>query len=428
MTNRRYNRDLPVSGSYDVVVAGAGPAGLAAAVASARLGARTALVERYGVVGGNLVVGHVGPIMGRVAEGTLADEVRRMLGVQLGETMHDVETAKRLLTRWVHEAGVDLRLQTPVMDAIVANGQLESIVVGGRHGVEALDAEVFVDATGDGALAAAAGAPVMVGRPGDGLVQPVTLMYTVAGVDTDRALYFPGDSRRVELRGERFTRFCERKCAAGELPPNVTVVRLFHSVNPGEVMVNTTQENGIDGLRAGDIVRAELSLRDQIVTVTSFLRKYVPGYERAVVKDSADTLGVRETRRIEGAYVLQDADLQNGRRFEDVVVHDVNFVIDIHNPAGGGQAEGEAAPTQRYDIPYRCFLPRHVARLLTAGRCISGTHRAHASYRVMNICMAMGDAVGTAAALAVSRGLRPHELPAGDVQQELLRKGVRLFD
>ena len=92
------------------------------------------------------------------------------------------------------------------------------------------------------------------------------------------------------------------------------------------------------------------------------------------------------------------------------------------------QAEGEAAPIQSYDIPYRCFLPRHVARLLTAGRCISGTHRAHASYRVMNICMAMGDAVGTAAALAVSRGLRPHELPAGDVQQELLRKGVRLFD
>lgn len=127
-------------------------------------------------------------------------------------------------------------------------------------------------------------------------------------------------------------------------------------------------------------------------------------------------------------YTLQDADVEQGTRFDDVVVHNAWFLIDIHNPTGGGQAEKHSQPAKPYDIPYRCFLPEKVDNLLVAGRCISGTHRAHGSYRVMAICMAMGEAVGVAAAISVQQGRAPKQLQAADIQAVLEKRGVQLFD
>jgi hypothetical protein len=170
----------------------------------------------------------------------------------------------------------------------------------------------------------------------------------------------------------------------------------------GERSVNATQLNGIDPLDPFALGDAEVELRGQIDACLKFLRTYVPGYENCHLKSSGATLGVRETRRIVGDAMVGDADVEQGLHYDDAVVHNAWFLIDIHNPAGGGQAEGFAQPAQPYDIRYGCLLPRGLENMLTAGRCISGTHRAHASYRVMTVCMAMGEAAGVAAALAVS--------------------------
>ena len=152
----------------------------------------------------------------------------------------------------------------------------------------------------------------------------------------------------------------------------------------------------------------------------------MPGFEKCRVKSSAGTLGVRETRRVMGDAMVVDDDLLAGRHYPDAVVHNAWFLIDIHNPKGGGQAEGHSHPAQPYDIRYGAFLPKGIDGLLTAGRCISGTHRAHASYRVMTPCMAMGEAVGVAAALAAKRGVAPRDVSAADIRAELSRRGVRL--
>ena len=137
---------------------------------------------------------------------------------------------------------------------------------------------------------------------------------------------------------------------------------------------------------------------------------------------------MRETRRIVGDYVLQDSDVESGARQKDVVVHNAWFLIDIHNPAGGGQAEGHSQPAKPYDIPYRCLLPKGLDNILTCGRCISGTHRAHASYRVMTICFATGQAAGTAAALSAVKGVTPRQLNIDELQEALIGQGCVLFD
>ena len=162
--------------------------------------------------------------------------------------------------------------------------------------------------------------------------------------------------------------------------------------------------------------------------MTEFLRRYVPGYQSARVKSTASTLGVRESRRVMGEYVLGDDDLRAGRKFPDVVVHNANFVVDIHNPTGGGQAEGLAEVVRPYDIPYGCLIPKKVENLVLSGRSISGTHRAHASYRIMTVCMAVGEAAGAAAALSLKKGVTPRALDAKDVQQALIARGAVLFD
>ena len=206
----------------------------------------------------------------------------------------------------------------------------------------------------------------------------------------------------------------------------MTIVRLHFKTRPTEREVNATQVNGLDPLDPADVAAAETELRSQIAVITEFLRKYIPGYENCRVSDSSDAVGVRESRRIRGIDAVCDADLEEGRMCADAVVHNAWFLIDIHNPAGGGQAEGHARMAKPYDIPYGAFLPADADGLIVAGRCISGTHRAHASYRVMAICMAMGEAAGIAAAVAAVRGVDPKDIPAADVRAELSARGVEL--
>ena len=427
-----YTKQLQVRGYYDVVVAGSGPAGICAAVAAAREGAKVALVERYGVVGGNLTTGYVGPILGMVGKGTMRDELVELLGVpendMIGVTgrAHDFEMAKIRLMQFVNHPNIDVYLQTTVTDVVKEGDTLKGIIATSGEGQFALLGKVTIDATGDGIVSYLAGATTEKGRE-DGLMQPVTLEFTIDGVDESKGVICIGDVDDVMLGDERFLDYCKRLSLEGEIPERIAAVRLHPTTHSGERQVNTTQVNGVDMTRVDHIFKADLELREQILTLLDFLHKHIPGYENCRIISSGTTTGVRETRRVIGDYIITAEEMAVGCRFDDVIVHRAEFIVDIHNPEGSGQAEEHIQYCDPYDLPYRCFTPKGVENLYTAGRCISGTHRAHASYRVMSICMAMGEAVGVAAAMCSEKGCTPRTLDVKELQNRLTNKGIELY-
>lgn len=426
-----YSREVPLHSKWDVIVCGAGPSGLAAAVTASRLGLRVMLLERYGAVGGCLTLGNVSTIMGSVAPGTIRDEMAKLLHSRDVSTGIDCDEAKGLLIEWLAQEHVTFRLQTPVVDALTQNGTIQGVYVLTQQGIVLMRGKVVIDATGDGYVSAMAGAQVMVGRDGDGLVQPSSLMYTIDGVDPDCTLVCNHEEHYTTFPdGREYLALCREAAGSGRLPPTVTIVRLYATGVPGERLVNATQANGVCVLNDGDAERAEIELRRQMQQVNNFLRTEVPGFAHIRQRTSASTLGVRESRRIAGRYLLCAEDLISGRRFDDAVVHAANFSIDIHNPSGGGQAETEGCPhqAQPYDIPMRALQPLDVENLILCGRCISGSHRAHASYRVMNIAMAIGQAAGTMAAVSVQDNSPVSGLKASAVQARLRAQGCRLTD
>ena len=427
-----YTKQLQVRGTYDVVVAGSGPAGICAAVAAAREGAKVALVERYGVVGGNLTTGYVGPILGMVGKGTMRDELVELLGVpendMIGVTgrAHDFEMAKIRLMQFVNHPNIDVYLQTTVTDVVKEGDTLKGIIATSGEGQFALLGKVTIDATGDGLVSYLAGATTEKGRE-DGLMQPVTLEFTIDGVDESKGVICIGDVDDVRLGDERFLDYCKRLSLEGEIPERIAAVRLHPTTHSGERQVNTTQVNGVDMTRVDHIFKADLELREQILTLLDFFHKHIPGYENCRIISSGTTTGVRETRRVIGDYIITAEEMAAGCRFDDVIVHRAEFIVDIHNPEGSGQAEEHIQYCDPYDLPYRCFTPKGVECLYTAGRCISGTHRAHASYRVMSICMAMGEAVGVAAAMCAQSGTTPRNLNVKQLQNLLTDKGIELY-
>jgi hypothetical protein len=212
---------------------------------------------------------------------------------------------------------------------------------------------------------------------------------------------------------------------AGELSLAREDILFFGTPHEHELSVNSTRVTGALGTSVWDLTRAEWQARRQMRQLGAFLRKYVPGFERSYVVQSGVTIGVRETRRITGEYRLTADDILGARRWDDVIARGT-YPIDIHNPQGKGTLLMRLPPGEAYDIPLRCLVPQRVDRLTVAGRCISGTHEAHSSYRVMPIAMATGQAAGVCAALAARVGKAVRDVPVGDVQGELRRQGAAL--
>ena len=425
---------------YDVVVAGAGPAGICAAVSAARAGARVALLERFGMIGGMLTSGAVQPILGSTAPGTMYDEIcelalksatKKDVPVsRVGKEIPlDLENFKILLSQLVHESSIELFLCSPVIDVTMEDKRVQSVVAALPEGLTCFFADVFVDATGDGTLSVLAGAKYSIGRDSDNATQPASIEFTLDHVDETIAITAYGGSDPVCLpNGYSYSNLCKEAEKKGILPKNVTIVRLHRTGKDGERNVNANQVNGIDLLSGRGLAEADYLLRKQIQDIVLFLQNNIPGYENCQLKSSASTVGIRETRRISCIKNLSDQDVEIGTHCDDVIVHDAWFLIDIHNPQGGGQEEGYSHMALPYDIPYGAIIPDQVDGILVAGRCIGGTHRANASYRISGICMATGQAAGIAAALSSKNKIIPRKLDIKMLQTALIKEGCKLFN
>jgi hypothetical protein len=402
-------------GAFEVIVCGGGPAGMAAATLAARQGAKVLLVERYGRLGGMAVHGLVGPLMGK-SESPFVGEVLK----RIGGTATDPDWLDLHYADLAQEAGARLLVHAWVSGVSVDGRRVTGVRLLTKQGFLHARAAVVVDATGDGDVAALAGAEFEYGRPGDQLVQPASIMFRLGGVEP-KALMCGSEeqARKVRTPAGTWHEVVTAAQAQGELGPTIGVVRLYRAHRPTERFVNATQINNINGLDPHDLTRAELAGRRQAQQVLAFLQKHGPGYADAYIVAMPAVIGVRETRRVLGVQYLSRQDVLSGKKWPDAVVRAASFPVDIHNPAGAGQAEGFAARVKPYDIPYGCLVPREVDGLLLAGRCISGSHDAHASYRVQCIAMAIGAAAGAAAALSAQRGLQPRTLAVASLQKVL---------
>lgn len=291
---------------------------------------------------------------------------------------------------------------------------IRSVWLESKSGRSRAAAEIYLDCTGDGDLAARAGAPYQQGRPQDGLTQPMTLNFRMAGVDEER----------MPPR-EEINRLYAQAKARGEVDCPRENVLYFPTPTPGVIHFNTTRVVGRSGTDAADLTAAELEGRRQVREMLRFLVDKVPGFERAYLQKMGAQIGVRESRRIGGQYQLTQEDILGARKFDDVIALG-NYDIDIHNPAGAGTVIRSLPEGEWYTIPYRCLLPLGIGNLLVAGRCISATHEAHASIRIMPIGAALGQAAGTAAALCLEQGMSPPELPVPVLQQRLREQGANL--
>jgi glycine/D-amino acid oxidase-like deaminating enzyme len=448
-------RKTPISARTGVLVAGGGLAGVAAALAAARNGADVLLIEAAGFLGGAGTAGMMGcfmgfdrKVIGGIGEEIISGMIQRGAAIEEYQSLYDPEALKALTFDKLLEAGVDLLLYTLAVEPIVVDDSVKGVIVENKSGRSSILADIIIDATGDGDVAARAGVPFEKGRASDGATQPITLVFRVGNIDNHKVIKFALENK------EQFRSY-DPPTGQGFLrpnlePPQFALEGYFQTVNaarqkgeieldqdiiyinsvPGrnEVIVNATQVVRADGTNASDLTRAELKSRRQVGQLMKFLHKYVPGFEQAVLIDTANRIGVRETRRILGEYVLTANDVIEGRRFADGIARN-NFPIDIHAITENDKYvfdDRTFLSGVNYDIPYRCLVPRKVENLLIAGRCISATHEALASARSQPCCMLTGQAAGTAAALAASTRTRPRNIDVESIRRTLIYQGAKL--
>ncbi|HEY3379741.1 MAG TPA: FAD-dependent oxidoreductase [Armatimonadota bacterium] len=412
----------------DIVVAGGGPAGVGAAIAAARLGADVVLVERYGFLGGMSTAGYVFPFMSHYAgdrpviAGIWGEMIERLSREPYGfkASTHlggrhfcfDAEGLKQVWLTMCLEAGVRLALHTWIADVMLEQAQVTGLITHSKSGREELRARLVIDATGDGDIAARAGAPYEIGRPADGLMQPMSLHFRLGNVEM----------ARMPTR-EQINVLYARDKAAGLITNPRENLLWFDTTYPDQVHFNTTRIVKVDGTKRDDLTAAEIEGRRQTHELVGWITRTIPGFERAYLLATAPQVGVRETRRIIGEHMVTEAELLSLTKFPDAIALSA-YPVDIHNPAGTGTIIKEVPYGEYYSIPYRALLPLQCEGLLVAGRPISTTHEAHAATRIQAVASATGQAAGTAAVHALKAGVAVRAVDTGAVRDALRAQGA----
>lgn len=450
-------REAIIAAKADVLVVGAGPAGIGAAIGASEAGAKVILVERYGFVGGNATVALVAPFMtfytqhrshqrlgdtsffptdhglGEQVIGGVVDKIVHRL-VQAGGAIapsyetgfvvaFDHEIFKKVALDILDEANVEFLFHA--FASQVFKDDQWNVVFETKSGPLLMSAPVVVDCTGDGDIAALAGAEFEIGRTQDRLTQPMTLYFRMTDIDKESFNRYVHENPEQWRGVHGLEELVELARNNGDWNIPRRELLMFATPHSKEVSVNCTRVLQVVGTDVWNLTFAEWQGREQVMEATRFLQKYVPGFRGAYMVQSGIQVGVRETRRIKGLYTLTADDVLRGRKFYDCIAKS-SYPIDIHNPHGPGTRLHHIASDKSYDIPLRCLLPEIVDGIVVGGRCISGTHEAHSSYRVMPVAMATGQAAGVCAALASHNNGTTHTISASDVQECLRVQGAIL--
>ncbi|SFK96679.1 FAD dependent oxidoreductase [Paenibacillus sp. 1_12] len=430
--------ELQVSHTPDVVVIGGGATGIAAAIAAARNGANTLLIEQRGYLGGMGTAALV-PAFCPYTDGE--KPIIRGIGLDLLEKMKqaagdkflssykdlldwvpiDVETLKRVYDKEVLDSGAQLLFHTVADQVLLDGDRISGIVISNKSGRSVVQAKLYIDASGDADLAALAGVPFQTGGE-QGELQPGTMCYVVSGVEKARYEQFIEQSGQ----GNSLEKTVVEAQLNGDLPEGRKRISGMAWITDSVVGFNFGHIFGIDGTKAEDLTRAAIEGRILIDVQIQFLRKYVPGFENIHLVHSGDQIGIRETRRIAGDYTLVVDDFISMRTFEDDIARNAYF-IDIHLANATSTMTIKHLPKgQSHGVPYRCMLPQGKSNLIVAGRSVSSDRPVQGSLRVMPNCFAMGQAAGTAAAMASVTGGGFREVAIPELQRKLIEQGAWL--
>ncbi len=465
-------RTLPVESEYDIIVAGGGIAGVGAAIAAARHGCKTLVIEQTSALGGLATLGLVNIPLDYLS-GVGEEMFRELKAVDgLWHRNSDPEKHKLVLDRMVQASGADILFVTSVVDAIVRNNAICGLVVESKSGRQAILGKRVIDCSGDADAAAFAGCEFSVGRESDGLTQGCSLEFRLGGVDWDA--YQKSDRKKDDPRWEQLI---EKALASGDLPYAIDNHLNWMTHVPGrpehchrdEVSICFAHSRHCKPLENRDLTRMYLEGREQCDTLWAFIKQHVPGFEDCWLVDTAPLLGVRDSRRVLGEYVLTGYDVANRAKFDDVIAITWRG-FDVHNPTGPGnqkwfetKIDGETRyvcagldgfasssfppggpdalcdvcgrsgkdmqngrQESHYDVPYRSLVPQKVENLLVAGRCLSADFPGQSATRLVMCCNAMGEAAGHATALSLEHGIPPRRVDRVELQRTLLERNCNL--
>lgn len=425
---REAARDIPVAGRSDVLVVGAGPAGIGAALAAARAGAKVQLLETAGCLGGVWTAGMLTKIIDGGRKTGIMKEILTAMAARGSEVakktkgeIYDPELMKVVLEEMCVAASVKIRLHTHVVGAVTdRRNRLVAVITESKSGRQAWLADRFIDCSGDGDLAAHAGCRFDVGISAQCECQPMSLMALLTGIDANA---IPEYVR--EVAGEKAKPNLLKLMKSAGINPSYSgpTLRLLHA---GIFSLMTNHEYGIPAYDADKISEATIRARREVHQIVADLRKLGGPWQDAAVVATAEQIGVREGRRIRGRYVVTAADISAGRKHDDAVCR-VNFGFDVHNVRPGVMFDGNdeiavevrkrrAAGAKPYDIPLGALIAADVDGLLMAGRCISGDFIAHSSYRVTGNAVPMGESAALAAVASLRQGVMPHEVKWKDIK------------
>lgn len=474
MNKQKFFKTLPIIKQAEVVVAGGGLAGCAAAIASARHGAKTLLVEAGGCLGGAATAGLVAPIssirtktsnekFGGILWEIIDDVIQKAKAYCNSDRMpqSSLHLYKYVLMEHLVESGAEMFFHAFITD-VVSNddGSISEIIVSTKDGLKRIVGKVFIDTTGDGDIMGKSAAKTIIGSepnvlgtisengglssdnnitdiaPDDyvGKLQPVSLMMQFGNVDIDTAIKYMNKAITYEQIGttkEEFAKWKYANTLGFEMTDSELVpmpqgrVWLCPALREGVATINmsrVTDVNPCDPISYSD---AEVKAGRQLIAIIDFLKTFVPGFENSYFMESSDTLGIRESRRLIGDYILTGRDAVDCVYFDDAIAHG-SYIIDIHDPCGKRMAIGGKVKKEFYSIPYRCIVTERVSNLATAGRSISADHVATSSTRIQGTAMLTGQAAGTAAAMAVKENCAMNKVNVSELQNKLIADGVFL--